>query len=140
RHLARTALATERIATLLVGACAAAALALGILGLAGALADSVRQRRHEIAFRIAVGAPGWRLTCQLPAEGLGLAAAGAIAGTLGALIVKHWLPTIIPGAGTLTLRAWLAGPVVLLAAVAIASVLPVRRAISVDPLVLMQRQ
>lgn len=55
--LARTALATERIATVLVGAVAAIALALGALGTYGALSEFARQRRREFAIRIALGAP-----------------------------------------------------------------------------------
>jgi putative ABC transport system permease protein len=139
RHLGRTALAGERIATVLVGACAATALSLGILGLAGAMGDSVRQRRQEIALRIALGAQGWRLTRQLLAEGARLAGAGAIAGLIGSLLVARWIRGITPGAGSLTMGEWLMGPLVLAAAVAIASVMPARRAMSVDPLALMRK-
>lgn len=56
-HLSKTSLAPSRIATTLVGASAATALALGVLGLYGAMTDSVRRRRREIAVRIALGAP-----------------------------------------------------------------------------------
>jgi ABC-type antimicrobial peptide transport system permease subunit len=139
RHLGRTALAGERIGTVLVGACAASALSLGILGLAGAMGDSVRQRRHEIALRIALGAQGWRLMRQLLAEGARLAGIGAIAGTIGSLLVARWLGGITPGARSLTMETWLVGPLVLAAAVGIASVVPARRAVSVDPLALMRR-
>ena len=47
-QLGRTALASERIATILVGASTATALALGMLGIYGALADFARHRRRRL--------------------------------------------------------------------------------------------
>ncbi len=133
-HLSRTALAADRIATVLVGASAATALTLGVLGLYGAMTDAARQRHREIAVRIALGAQGWRLIRQVLGEGLRLAGAGTIAGMLGAILVARWLARITPSAGSATVWVWLAAPLVLVGVVAIASVLPARRALSVDPL------
>jgi putative ABC transport system permease protein len=138
-HLGRTALASERIAALLLGACATIALALCVLGLYGALGDAVRHRRREIAVRLALGARRWRIMRQLLVDGLRLASAGLVAGVIGALIVRRWLVTDMPGVGSPAVWVWLAPPVALLAAVAIASVLPVRRALTVNPVTLLQR-
>ena len=137
-HLSRTALAPLRIATMLVGASAATALALGVLGLYGAMTDAARQRRREIAVRIALGAQGWRVIRQVLAEGVRLAGAGTVAGMLGSLLVARWLARITPSAGSPTVWVWLAAPLVLVGAVAIASVLPARRALTVDPLTIMR--
>lgn len=137
-HLTRTALAPERIATMLMGASAATALTLGVLGLYGAMTDAARQRRREIAVRIALGAQGWRVVGAVLTDGVRLAGAGTIAGMIGSLLVARWLARITPGAGALTLWVWLAGPLVLIGAVAVASVLPARRALSVDPLTIMR--
>ena len=57
---------------------------------------------------------------------------------LGSLLVARWLAQIAPGAGVPTVWVWLAAPLVLLAAVAVASVLPARRALAVDPLMIMR--
>jgi putative ABC transport system permease protein len=137
-HLSRTALAPERIAAVLVGASAATALTLGVLGLYGAMTDAARQRRREIAVRIALGAQGWRVIRQVLAEGVRLAAAGTVAGLIGARLVARWLAGITPSAGAPTVWVWLAAPLVLVVAVAIASVLPARRALMVDPLTIMR--
>jgi putative ABC transport system permease protein len=137
-HLSRTALAPERIATVLVGASAAMALTLGVLGLYGAMTDAARQRRRELAVRIALGAQGWHVIRQVLAEGVRLAGAGAVAGTLGSFLVARWLARITPRAGSLTVWVWLAAPIVLVGAVAIASVLPARRALTVNPLTIMR--
>ena len=53
-YLSQTALSPLRIATLIIGASAVTALALSILGLFGALNDAARQRRRELAVRIAL--------------------------------------------------------------------------------------
>jgi ABC-type antimicrobial peptide transport system permease subunit len=137
-HLSRTALAAQRIATTLVAATAAIALALGMLGLYGAMSDSARRRRREYAVRIALGAQGWRVIGQVVAEGVRLAATGTIAGMVGALLVGRWLEGLAPGAGSLTLWAWLAAPLVLAGAVAMAGVLPARQAFAADPLAIMR--
>ena len=137
-HLSRTALATERIAAILVGASAATALALGILGISGALADFTRHRRREIALRMALGAQRWRVMQQVVRQGLRLAAMGGLAGGLGSLAVARWLSRITPDAGPVTVWAWLAAPAVLVLAVTIASVLPVGRALAVNPLSVMK--
>jgi putative ABC transport system permease protein len=137
-YLNRTALAPARIATMLVGASAATALTLGVLGLYGAMTDTARQRHREIAVRIALGAQGWRVIRQVLAEGLRLAGAGTVAGMLGSLVVARWLARITPSAGSLPVWVWLAAPVVLVGAVAIASVLPARRALMVDPLTIVR--
>jgi predicted permease len=137
-HLRRTALAAERIAAVLVIASAATALALGVFGLYGAMAEAGRQRQREIAVRIALGAQGWRVIRQVLAEGAMLAGAGALAGLLGAIVVVRWLSRIMPNAGPINVWTWILAPLALGAAVTVACVVPARRALSVDPLVVMR--
>jgi predicted permease len=137
-HLIRTALAPQRIATLLVSASAAIGLVLGGLGVYSALADSARRRRREIALRLALGAQRWRVVRQVLGEGLRLAGAGTAAGAIGAMLAARGLTRISPGTDGAAAWVWLAAPVVLLAAVCAASVLPARRAMAVDPLSIMR--
>ena len=139
-HLSRTALASERIATVLVGASATSALVLGGLGLYGAMAEATRQRRREIAMRIALGAQGRRVIGLVLADGLRFAGAGAVAGMLGSLMLVRWLSRITPTGGSPALWAWLAAPLALLVAVGIAAVLPARRAMTVDPLTILREK
>jgi predicted permease len=137
-YLDKTALAPQRIATTLVSAAAATALALGVLGVGGAMADAARRQRREFAVRIALGAPGWRVVRQVLWHGMRLAGAGTVAGMLGSLLVARWLARITPGAGWPAAWLWLAPPLLLAAAVIVASVLPARRALAVDPLTIMR--
>jgi hypothetical protein len=137
-HLSNTAYAPERIAAVLVTAFTVIALVLGGLGLYGVMADSARRRRREFAVRLALGAQGWRVVRQLMIEGMRLAGAGAIAGMIGSLLVARWLATITPGAGWPSPSIWIAAPLLLAAAVTVASAIPARRALSVDLLSLMR--
>jgi hypothetical protein len=71
-------------------------------------------------------------------EGLRLGGAGAAAGTVAAIIAAPWVTL---GAGYRVLDdpgPWLNGPLALMAVVAIASLLPTRRALSVDPVTILR--
>ena len=93
-----------------------------------------RQRRREIAVRILLGAQGWRVIRQVVGEGWRLAGAGTVAGMLGSIAVSRLLTRLTPSGLSPNLWVWLAAPLMLLGAVAIASVLPACRALTVDPL------
>jgi hypothetical protein len=133
-YLSQTALAPLHIATVIVGACAAMALFLGVLGLYGTLNDAARARRRDLAIRIALGARRRHVIFQILREGGQLAGAGALAGMSGALLLSQFLPRMAANIGSSKSWVWIAGPIVLAAAVAVAGVLPARRALMVDPL------
>jgi predicted permease len=137
-HLGRTGLASARVAATLVSAFALTALALGVLGMYGAMADAARQRRREIALRLALGAGGWRVVRQVLAEGSRLAGTGAALGMLGSVAVTWWLARVVPGASAPAPWIWVAAPATLVAVVLVASLVPARRAAAVDPLTLLR--
>jgi hypothetical protein len=136
-QLNRTALSTLRIATLIIGAFAVTALLLSILGLFGALSDAARERRRQIAIRIALGARRRHLVRLTLSEGGRLALAGASAGTLASVLLSGTLARITPLNSPPSLWVWLAAPIVLAGAVAIASILPARHSSLVNPLAIM---
>ena len=137
-YLGQTALAPLRIATLIVGASATTAFLLSVIGLFGALSDAQRQRRRELAIRIALGAQRRHMIFLVLREGGRLACAGIAAGTLGSLALSRMLTRIAPGSGPPPLWVWLAAPLVLAGAVVIASVLPARSASIVNPVTIMR--
>jgi len=137
-YLSRTALASERIAAMLIGTSAVMAMGLCLAGVYGAMADSVRRRRREIAVRLALGAQGRRVVGQVLRDGLKLAAAGAAAGVLGSLVISRWLAGVANTASVPSLWTWLSVPTVLAVVLGVAGVVPARRALSVDPLEIMR--
>jgi ABC-type antimicrobial peptide transport system permease subunit len=137
-HLSSTAFAAERIAATLVGTFAAIAVTLGSLGLYGLMADAARRRQREFAMRIALGAQAWRVVRLVMAEGLRLVIVGAAVGMLLSLLVARWLAAIVPAGGWPSPAIWIAPLLLLAGAVAVASVIPARRALSADLLSLMR--
>lgn len=138
KHLKQTALAPLRIATMILGASAATALLLSILGLYGTLNDAARQRGRELAVRIALGARRWNIISLVLREGAKLAIAGAVAGLAISVLLLRFLPDILPSHGSPGVLVWLAGPLVLASAVIVSSVFPARRALMADPLRMMR--
>jgi hypothetical protein len=139
-HLSRTALAPERIATVLVGASATIALALGMLGLYGIMSDAARRRQREFALRIALGAGGSHVVGQVISEGIRIVIAGTITGLIGSAVVAQWIASVTPTDEPLSPWIWIAAPLTLALAVMIAAVLPARRALASDPLMIMKDQ
>ena len=138
-HLSNTALAAERIAATLVGTFAVIAVMVGSLGLYGLMADAARRRQREFAMRLALGAQAWRVVRLVMADGLRLAALGVAAGTLLSVLIARQLAAIVPAAGWPSSPViWLAPLVLLAGAVAVASVIPARRALSANLLSLMR--
>lgn len=136
-YLNQTSLAPLRIAIVLLGASATTALLLSVLGLFSALSDVARQRRRELAIRIALGASRWRVIRQVLGEGVRLACAGILAGMLVCIALSRWMKGITPGSGSPALWVWVAAPLALAAVVSVASVLPARRALMTNPLTIM---
>ena len=137
-HLAQTSLAPLRIATMIFAASATLALLLSILGLFGALSDAARERRRELAIRIALGAQRWRVIRQVLGEGGRLGCAGVVIGTLASLLLWRPMTRIIPGDGSPALWVWFVAPLVLAGVVVIASFLPARGALIVNPLMIVR--
>ncbi|HXT32482.1 MAG TPA: ABC transporter permease [Vicinamibacterales bacterium] len=133
-HNARTSLGPERIATLLVGTCAVIALSLAILGVYGVMSDAVLQKKRDIALRLALGAGAPTIVAGVVREGLRIAATGAATGLAAAWLLVQFLRHRNAALHAPEAWTWLACPLVLLAIVAVASVLPARWALAVDPL------
>ena len=131
-HLARTSLAPLHIATLLVRVSAVLAVLLAVVGVYSALTDAVERRRREVAVRIALGAQSWRVMAMVLGEGGRLAALGAGAGIVLAVGVKYLLERFAP-ATPVVVETWVAGPVLLLVVVVVASAIPALRALRVSP-------
>ena len=133
--LVANSLAPRRFGMRLVAFFAATALFLAALGLYGVIAYSVTQRTREIGIRIALGAERGAVLRLVVGRGLRLAAFGAGIGVLGALggarLIQSQLFEV-SAADPLTI---LATAVILLAIATLASYLPARRVLRVDPVV-----
>jgi predicted permease len=126
-------LADRRFLLLVVGLFAAAALALAAVGLYGVVAFSVARRVQEIGIRMALGAQRGHIIRQIMGEGARLAAIGVAIGVAASVAVTRLLSSLLFGTSA-TDPITFAGVAVLLSLVALlASYIPARRAMNLDP-------
>jgi putative ABC transport system permease protein len=117
---------------LLVG-LAALALVLAAIGIYGVLSYVVAQRTHEIGIRAALGAGARRIVQLVVRQGVMLAAIGVILGLFGALASTRVLRGLLFGASATDPLVLAAVAGLLLIVALVACVIPIRRALRVDP-------
>jgi predicted permease len=124
----------QRSSAWLVGAFAAVALILGVVGLYGVIAYSASQRTREMGVRMALGAGRSAVYRLILREAGGLALVGIVVGLAGAVAAATFMRKLLfdtppwDVATLVTVAALLGG------AALIASVIPARRAASIDPI------
>jgi putative ABC transport system permease protein len=132
-------LAPDRLNIALYGGLAMLALVLAAIGIYGVMAYAVTQRAPEIGLRMALGADQWQVRRQILREGMMLAACGLLLGLLGAYGLGRAMQSTLYGTSAVSLPVLSAVGAVLLAAAALASYLPARRASAVDPLIALRQ-
>jgi putative ABC transport system permease protein len=132
--LLEQAQATTRLSFMLIGAFACVAALLSALGIYGVLATAVRQRTAEIGVRLALGAPRTHIFRLIVGHGLALGMAGIFIGSLMALVLTHWISSLLVGIKATDPLTFFGITLGLFFIIAIASWLPARRAAFVDPM------
>jgi predicted permease len=135
-----SSMARQRFSTLMLGAFAAFALILSIVGVYGVVSYLVAQGTHDIGVRMALGAQKRSIIRMVMGEGLQLTGAGILVGLIGAGVLTQVMATLLFGVSPRDLATFLIVPVVLAASALIASYIPARRATRVDPLVALREE
>ena len=126
-------LAERRFLVLLVGFFAAAALTLAAVGIYGVVAFSFARRTQEIGIRMALGGQRGDVVNLILREGARLAGLGVAIGIAASFVITRLLSSLLFGVSA-TDPITFAGVAVLLSLVALlASYLPARRAMRLDP-------
>lgn len=123
----------QRVAAWVTSALGSLALLLAGIGIYGAVAVSVGQRTREIGVRLALGATRARVLRLVVRGALGLALPGLLLGAAGALGVGRVLRFLLLGLSPVDPVALGFVAAMLTAVVLVASVVPARRAASVEP-------
>jgi putative ABC transport system permease protein len=118
----------------LISAFAFVALALAAIGVYGVLAYSVTSRTREFGIRMALGASTHSVLGLVLRQGLGWSLIGLVLGVGGAFVAGRSLRAYLFGIQSTDVITYAAVACGLLAAVAVACVVPARRAIRVDPM------
>jgi predicted permease len=130
RSLARTSFTLVMLAI-----AGSMGLALSIIGIYGVISYAVSQRTREIGIRLALGAQKHELRWMFVRSALVLAGFGIVIGLIAASAVVQLMKALLFGVSPLDPWTFIAVPLVLTAAAALASHLPARRAAKLDPIV-----
>ena len=109
------------------------ALALSIVGIYGVIAFVVAQRTREIGIRMALGAKRRDVRAMFLRHGLTLSAVGLCVGLVAALALTRLMSSLLFGIEPTDVTTYVAALGIILAAAALASYLPARRASAIDP-------
>src|SRR5262245_30671175 len=126
--------APRRLSAMTLGAFASGSLLLAAIGLYGLLAFSVRERRREIAVRLALGAEPRRILHMVIGRGLKLVSMGLLAGAVASYFMAQAVQSLLFATGRRQLVTFATVPLVLATIAIIACALPAYRASRVEPL------
>jgi predicted permease len=116
------------------------ALLLGVCGLFGVVAFAVAQRRREIGIRLALGARRHDVYGLFLRRGSIVAAAGLLIGLGAAAGATRAMDSVLFGVTPLDPLTFTVMPIGLLAATLLATYVPARRALAVDPVETMRAE
>ena len=131
--IAGNAVARPRLLAWLLGLFGLVGLTLGALGIFGVLAYAVNQRRQEIGVRVALGATPRTVLGLIVGRGMLLAGAGVLLGVIGARLLTTSMQAVLYDIQASDFWTFAQVVAVLLAAALLASWLPARRALQIDP-------
>ena len=126
-------LTERRLNTMLLTAFAGASLLLAAIGAYGAMAFRAASRVREFGIRLALGATPRAVSALVIRQGLTIAAAGIALGVGGSMLVAGVMQTLVFELRPRDGLSVAAACSVLFAATLLATVIPARRAATVDP-------
>ena len=126
-------LAPTKLSVKLIGAFAALALVLGVIGVYGVMSFSVAQRTREVGIRMALGARGVQAVQMVMRSGLEVVIVAVALGVAGALAAGRYLESRLYDVGASDPTTMVSVPLLLALVALVACWLPARRAARVDP-------
>jgi putative ABC transport system permease protein len=127
-----TLLRSRRFTLGLLGAFAAVAVVLAVVGLYGVIAYGVSQRRREFGVRVALGAPSSQIGRMVLIEGARVAIAGVIIGGGVAFAIGRFLNTLLFDVNPHDTAVFAITAIGLTVVALLACLIPARRATRVD--------
>jgi putative ABC transport system permease protein len=128
-------LAQPKFNMMLLGVFAAVALTLAAIGIYGVIAYSVAQRTREIGIRMALGAQRTDMLGMILRQSLTLVVVGLAIGLIASFAGTRLLKSLLYGVGAADLATYVLVVTVLGGAALLASYIPARRAMRVDPMI-----
>jgi putative ABC transport system permease protein len=132
-ELVERSLARPRSLSMVVGALAAVALLLSVVGIYGVMAYYVQQHKKDIGIRLALGGSRGDLFRLVVGQGLAVVAGGVAVGLVAALAATRAMSNLLFGVGAADAITFAAVAGLLLLVALVACSLPAQRAISMEP-------
>ncbi|HEX6976386.1 MAG TPA: ABC transporter permease, partial [Vicinamibacterales bacterium] len=132
-ELVDSSLQVPRSLSILIGGFAAASLLLSVVGIYGVMAHFVQQRGKDISIRLALGGTPSSVGRMVVNDGLKLVAGGVAAGLVAGFMLSRWMSALLYGAAATDAFVYLAVATLMFVVATAACVVPVRRAVRVDP-------
>jgi predicted permease len=129
-----------RISMLLLGAFAASALSLAVIGIYGVVSYTVTERTRELGVRMALGADAATTLRLVLGKSMLLVGGGTAAGLVASLAITRVIAGLLYDVSPLDPMVFAGVSAVLAAAGFVASLIPARRATRVDPIVALRVQ
>ena len=126
--------ADRRFSLFLLGAFAASALLLAVMGVYSVVSVLVAQREHEMGIRVALGAQSGDVAGLVLRQGAVLAIVGIVVGVIAALTLTRLLESLLYGVTATDPVSFVAVSALLVVVALAASWVPARRATRVDPM------
>jgi putative ABC transport system permease protein len=126
-------LARPRSLSMLIGALAAVALALSVIGIYGVMTYYVQQHTKEIGIRLALGSDRRDVFRLIVGQGMAVVAGGLVIGLVGAFAAAQVMSSLLFGISATDVPTYAIVTGVLTIAAFGACTLPARRAIGVEP-------
>jgi predicted permease len=126
--------ASRRFNTVLISGFAVAAVLLALLGIYSVIAFSAASRTHELAIRLALGSQRSSVMSLVLASGAKLGLAGCVIGAVAAVFATRLLRSLLFQVNPLDPYVLMSAAVFIFLLALAASVIPARRAASIEPM------
>ncbi|CAN5551566.1 hypothetical protein BH18VER1_BH18VER1_12760 [soil metagenome] len=133
-QLVSASLDNRRFSMVMLGVFAGTALVLAMVGLYGVMAYITSERTREIGVRMALGAQRTDLLALILRQSFAFVGIGILAGVAAALATTRVLATLLYGVDAADLSTYAGAMFLLTFAALIASYVPARRAMNIDPM------
>jgi putative ABC transport system permease protein len=139
-ELVAQSLQGPRSLSVLVGAFAAVALLLAVVGIYGVMAHYVQQHSKDICIRLVLGGSPRAVLRLIVGQGMKVVVGGVALGLLTALALTRLMSTLLFGIGTSDASTFAAVTLFLLAIALAACVVPARRAVGLQPAAVLRNE